>query len=160
MNCRINFLDSKKNYIGSFLGSVLNGIYPQYCIFVVSLTPGIVFAALINYLKNRDFFMNLLLVFSITPTDTLTFTPSPCSCVYLQGAAQSLLLQCTSTQPMATDMIRLITLTTRPSMLASEHSNQSIIRAKVVILISLFQSCVLINSTLFNKEAVVLIQEP
>lgn len=58
---------------------------------------------------------------------------------------------------MATDMIRLITLTTRPSMLASEHSNQSIIRAQVVILLSLFQSCVLINSTLFNKEAVVLI---
>lgn len=77
MNFRINFLDSKKNYIGSLLGSVLNGICPQFCIFVVSLTPGIVFVALVNYLKNHDFFMNLLLVFSITPMDTLTFTPSP-----------------------------------------------------------------------------------
>lgn len=66
MNFRINFLDSKKNYIGSLLGSVLNGIYPSFCIFVVSLAPGIVFVALVNYLKSHDFFMNLLLVFRNT----------------------------------------------------------------------------------------------
>ena len=139
MNFRINFLDSKKNYIGSLLGSVLNGICPQFCIFVVSLTPGIVFVALVNYLKNHDFFMNLLLVFSITPKDTLTFTPSPCSCIYLQGAAYPLLLQCTSVLLMATDIIHLITLTTCPSVLASGHSNQSVVRAKVVIRFSLLQ---------------------
>ena len=58
---------------------------------------------------------------------------------------------------MATDIIRLITVTTHPSRLASEHSNQSVVRAQVVTLFSLSNFCVLINSTLFHKKAMVLI---
>lgn len=49
------------------------------CVFVVSLTTGYGFVAIVNYLENHDFCIKLLLLFSITPADTLAFTCSPFS---------------------------------------------------------------------------------
>lgn len=53
---------------------------------------------------------------------------------------------------MATDIICLITVTTHPSRLASEHSNQSVVRAQVVTLFSLFQFLCLNKLYPFSQE--------